>query len=93
MNCLVGLAVVLVAFSQVLHQVTANGQPEPGEDAQKEGSPIYIYMERLRKVTRTTLESVDLTGEASQTPGTLLATSVKDTCKWHDLFSLAASYS
>lgn len=82
MNYCVGLLVVLLALSQVLCKVAAgNGLPEPGEDLGKEGAPIYIYMERLRKVTRTTPETVDTTGEDSQTPGTLLATSFKDTCK------------
>ena len=81
MNYCVEFAVVVLAFSLIVS--AENGQPEPGEDLRKEGSPIYIYMDRLRKVTRTS-QSIDSTGEDSQTPGTLLATSFKNTCKWHD---------
>ena len=54
-----------------------------------ENSPLYMYMERLRNVTRnmggveTNLENAETTSKgSSQTPGTLLATSFKDTCKF-----------
>ena len=52
-------------------------------------SPQYIYMERLREVTHdmgfvgTTRENRETSSEGStQNPGTLLATSFKDTCKF-----------
>ena len=52
-------------------------------EAEDEGSPQYLYMERLRKVTRTMPGNMDITGEDSaQTPGTLLATSFKDSSKY-----------
>jgi hypothetical protein len=62
--------IFLVAIS---HLVAATDQ---------ESSPQYLYMEHLRKLTRTMPESMDNAGDDdSQIPGTLLATSIKDTCK------------
>ena len=72
------VAVVLLTLSQSLHLIAAEGS------GSEEGSPQYMYMERLRKLTRTS--SADKTGiatEDAQTPGTLLASSFKDTCKYN----------
>ena len=85
MNYCIVLAAIL-AFSQVLNEVTAgNGLPQGNGDPAKD-SPQYIYMERLRKVARTMTESVETTGDDAHTPGTLLATSFKDTCKHYGTF-------
>ena len=47
-------------------------------------SPQYIYMDRLRQVTKPLMPELtaDTAGEDAKTPGILLATSIKDTCKF-----------
>ena len=80
MSRYVGLAFVLLSLSQVFCKVAAS-EPQSEEDPTKESSPQFMYMERLRKVTRTLTDGVDTNAEDTQTPGTLLATSLKDTCK------------
>ena len=83
MNCCLVLALALLTLSQDHHIASATNGETGGEDnTAKEGSPQYIYMERLRK-NRTMADGADPTGEDVKTTGTLLATSFKDTCKYY----------
>lgn len=77
------LSVVALTFLCLILQSHAEGA------AREEGSPQFIYMELLRQHTHdmgvigTTMEGTDDGGSElnSQAPGTLLATSFKDTSK------------
>lgn len=65
---------VVLALTHQLHTILAEGY--------QHGSAQYLYMERLRKNTPT-FEENEPTGEDNEIPGTLLATSLKDTCKYN----------
>ena len=73
------VAVLLLALSQELRIAAA------GDVGEEEGSPQYIYMERLRKLTRTSPDQLEggAAAEDAKNPGTLLASSFKDTCKYN----------
>lgn len=67
------VVVILLALWQQLQAVSPEGY--------RHDSGQYLYMERLRRATRTIAENDDA-GEISVNPGTLLATSFKDTSKF-----------
>ena len=81
MSYFLTVVVVLLALSQQLHAIAAEGY--------RHDSAQYLYMERLRQATRSIADDDGENGAVN--PGTLLATSFKDTCKHTLIYAATCS--